>query len=380
MNKSTRKLIICGPTPSVNDDISSFLSGIISSGAYNKVSDIHKEIIKPSIVLLEIEQLKQSENELELLLAEIKESNSLACAFSEKHLTDQEASYWLDKGMSRIWSSTLSHFKTDLKAVIETALADDNKSLKILQQDNEIKALKQSLQLANQTAFAALNTLSETGGILNTIIDLFAIETKEQLAQACIGSLKEVGLKSHIWCFTEKETECFGADTLSKAEESIVLKTRDKRIFSSGNVAIFNAHFVSIFVNNMPTDDPDRSGRLRDILSYLAQAVSARIKSVMLESTIKNQSKSTIDLMILIRNISRDTHKHSMDVVNRLIIDLEIAVAKLVDTDEQERCFEQIIGKCAGDMEKLYQNSCLIEQHYVNLAEGFRKALSFVDK
>jgi len=375
-----RKLIICGGTPNTDKEISELFADVIQTESHDFAETTSILSKTPSIALITPNELKKAETDLANLLKEAEKSRSIICALSENSISDDEIHDWSHKGIHHALNRAAPLFKEGLKSIVQTTMDADKQSLEITQRDGEIKNLRQSLQLANQTAFAALNTLAETGGILNAIIDLFSADDKDTLAKICISSLKEIDLKSHIWLYNEKGIEHFGAEAPSKAEESIILKTRDKRIFSSGQVAIFHARLTSIFISNMPIDDPDRTGRLRDVISYLTQAASARVKSIALEETIKKQSKSTIDLILLTRTISQDTHKHTMEIINRLIVDLEVAVTKIAETDEQEKYFEGIITKCATDMETLYRNNCLVEQHYVNLAEGFRKALTFVDK
>ncbi len=49
------------------------------------------------------------------------------------------------------------------------------------------------------------------------------------------------------------------------------------RIFEFGSRAVVNYAHVSLLVNNLPTDDPDKVGRLRDHLAVLAESADLRV-------------------------------------------------------------------------------------------------------
>ena len=55
------------------------------------------------------------------------------------------------------------------------------------------------------------------------------------------------------------------------------------RIFQFKTRCVFNYGQVTLMVNNMPVDDPERAGRIRDNVALLAEGAAARLHAIELE-------------------------------------------------------------------------------------------------
>ena len=68
---------------------------------------------------------------------------------------------------------------------------------------------------------------------------------------------------------------------MSPLQASVLQSMRDiGRIFEMGSRAIINYSHVSLLVENLPTQDPDKVGRLRDHLAVLAESADIRIAAL----------------------------------------------------------------------------------------------------
>ena len=64
-------------------------------------------------------------------------------------------------------------------------------------------------------------------------------------------------------------------------QAAVLEKLRDiGRIFEMGSRAVVNFDHVSLLVENLPVDDPDKVGRLRDHLAVLAESADMRLAAL----------------------------------------------------------------------------------------------------
>lgn len=91
--------------------------------------------------------------------------------------------------------------------------------------------------------------------------------------------MKSWGLKGTVQVRGCHEQVALTAEgEMTGMQASILEKMRDMgRIFEMGSRAIINFDHVSLLVENLPTEDPDKVGRLRDHLAVLAESADMRL-------------------------------------------------------------------------------------------------------
>lgn len=113
----------------------------------------------------------------------------------------------------------------------------------------QLKALAESSNTAQKIAFTAMNAWDLRG----------AIQIRGQNGSVHLAS----------------------GGRMSPLQQSVLDTMRDMgRIFEMGSRAIINYERVSLLVENLPTDDPDKVGRLRDHLAVLAESTDMRISGM----------------------------------------------------------------------------------------------------
>ncbi|MCH2222706.1 MAG: hypothetical protein MK097_20630, partial [Dechloromonas sp.] len=146
----------------------------------------------------------------------------------------------------------------------------------------EKKALREQAGYAQRTAMTAMVSMGELGVVLQFLSKSFACDSLEELALALLGAMRQYDLQSALQMRMGDEALTLSANGRNlPLEVSVLNHIRDSgRIFQFKSRCVFNYGGVTLLVNNMPMDDPDRCGRIRDNGALLAEGADARLRAI----------------------------------------------------------------------------------------------------
>lgn len=146
----------------------------------------------------------------------------------------------------------------------------------------EKKALREQAGYAQRTAMTAMVSMGELGVVLQFLSKSFACDSLEELALALLETMRQYDLQSALQMRMGDEVLTLSANGRNlPLEVSVLNHIRDSgRIFQFKSRCVFNYGGVTLLVNNMPMDDPDRCGRIRDNGALLAEGADARLKAI----------------------------------------------------------------------------------------------------
>lgn len=147
---------------------------------------------------------------------------------------------------------------------------------------DEKAALREQAGYAQRTAMSAMVSMGELGVVLQFLSKSFTCTTLEDLAAAILDAMGQYDLQAAVQLHLGDQVL-----SLSKTgrdvplEISVLNHVRDSgRIFQFKSRCVFNYGRVTLMVNNMPLDDQDRCGRIRDNGALLAEGADARLKAI----------------------------------------------------------------------------------------------------
>ncbi len=146
----------------------------------------------------------------------------------------------------------------------------------------ERHGLSSQANFAQQAAFTAMSSMGEMGAVLEFMRQSFSCPTPDALAQAVFQALAQYGLNGLLELEEGGRPLCYSSQGVCSAlEGSILGHTRSlQRIFQFHDRLAINYPRFTLLVLNLPLDDPDRIGRLRDHLAILAEAGEARMAAM----------------------------------------------------------------------------------------------------
>lgn len=156
------------------------------------------------------------------------------------------------------------------------------KIARLLRSAAERKHLDAFAQSASQTAITAMTSVSEMGALLQALQSFAACADHLALADAVLAGLGLYGLKGIAQVRGAAGVASRGAHGAANPLESAAISHMAgmERIVQFKNRLAMNHPHVTLMVQGMPVDDPDRRDRLRDQLAALAESAEGRAAAI----------------------------------------------------------------------------------------------------
>ncbi len=208
--------------------------------------------------------------------------------------------------------------------------------------------VKQQASTAMKIAFDAMRNSSELGQILRFQDSIHQATDFKDLAILCFGALNFFDLAGSIAFLHEDTPIYFRDDGLEpQLEIDSMLASRGKgRLYCWKQYAFLNYDLFSMFIRNMPVDEEERYGILKDQICLLFNSLDIRITTLLLEKSEQEKQKR-------IKTISQ--------VLANIVLEME----------QSNITFSQQFEKIIQDME----TNLLSEMSQFNLLEAEEKSI-----
>ena len=227
----------------------------------------------------------------------------------------------------------------------------------------EKSALREQVQAAEQMTDLVLTSMEESGVVLQFLGKIVGASFEQEIAEAFQHLLHAYRLTGAI------QTRIGGrVHTLSKAgvnlplEVSIVNHVRSmERIFEFGTRSVFNFDKITVLVNDMPRNDPDFCGRIRDNLAIAAQGADGRLTALEAEEASRRSQQGVADALGSVRHTLTDLaqlrHKEKRvgaEIMYELQEELARSFVSLGLTAGQENHIEDLVRRYVGRLLVLF--------------------------
>ena len=242
--------------------------------------------------------------------------------------------------------------------------------------DSQSKKATFQAKDATKTAFEAMRASSDLGLVIKFMESCQSSNTYESLVdKLCLVTLN-LGITAIIQIHAEDGDHTFSQrGDVKPIEVQLLHEARHKgRIVEEKNFIIVNFDLISLMIEDMPADEL-KYGRLKDTLAQLVGSAEIRVRSIMVNEILHAQSRETISVINLIRQIASDNHKHSTMIMKRLSEQIEMSAVTLALTEEQEDHFVDLAEKAHIELETLYRGSEVLESHFMRVILGLQKAI-----
>lgn len=215
------------------------------------------------------------------------------------------------------------------------------------------RALAGQLEEAEMLSSLVIASMDETGILLQFMSKLIAMNSAQEICAGGLELLRRYRLEGVVQTRLDGETLTMSASgTNLPLEASVIEHVRNQgRIFEFSRRSVHNFERVTLMINNLPLDDPEYCGRLRDHLSVAAQGIDSRLKALSdeirsrraeqgIQQALENVGKTIIDL--------HEAHKVNAEASSSLIVGLQESLLnsfyKLGLTDNQEKFLQNMVG------------------------------------
>jgi len=173
----------------------------------------------------------------------------------------------------------------------------------LLKYHSERTSLEEQYQLAQKTAVTAITGTSELGIAMQFLEKSIAYSSTDEL----MGGLFEGTNRFDLDCCAMLQTKegiswHTSKDLISPIEKELLeMSDRDARFLDFGHRTIVNYPMVSLLVRNMPLEDMERYGRIKDLLPILLSAVNVKLNSLETQTALNEQNQNMLSLFKNIR-------------------------------------------------------------------------------
>ena len=214
------------------------------------------------------------------------------------------------------------------------------------------EAVREQIQYANMTAMTAMTSLSETGLVIEGIKRYNQCHTAESLGRALLDSCEYFDLHGAVQIDLGGEPIALNRNGLATELEQSILQqlTVMDRITQFRNRLFIHYPRVCIVINNLPLEDPDRCGRLRDHLAMLVEAADIRAGSLLNATQAHSRGEAishTIEALTAtlsgIDHLQRQGRADTSSIRAHVLIEVEHVMSGMGLSEQQESAILRVV-------------------------------------
>lgn len=246
--------------------------------------------------------------------------------------------------------------------------------------------LKEMASYASQTAMTAMSSASEVGSLLQALQSFNTCTTYPSLVEAAINGLSSYGLEGAIQVRSPEGalTRTSHGDA-SPLEASVIGHMAGmERILQYRNRLSITYDHVSLLVSNMPTDDPDRCGRLRDHLAVLVESTEVRAVSLIADAKTRQRGEliatAVQHITAALQEIDQDQRRSRIatgQAIQDMTTRLEKGFLQLALTEKQEEFISSIASESISKVLDSQLAETSQQDKMTSVIRDLQKMLSF---
>ena len=325
----------------------------------------------PDLVLLDVEMPGMSGYEVCRAMRDDSALGDLPVIFLSGRVTEEDRLAGYEAGGDDYLTKPVS--ADELRSKIKLALANHA----------ERRRLKADLSNAFSTAMTAMTSAAEIGRVLQFLRTSFSCPDYASLCSEVLNTLGAYGLEASVQIRGQQEAISFGPKGPCSPLEASVLTTMSShgRLFEFGSRTSCSYEHITIIVKSVARDDPERHGRMKDNLAWLAEGADARVVAVDSAAAMVKQHAALSQLTASTRKALQgieQSHRSQAVKSSRIFQDLQKNFTRstltLGITHSQEEELAEMLQHASSQAQALYDEGLEIGTHLENLLKQLEQA------
>ncbi len=315
---------------------------------------------RPDLVLLDVDMPGMSGYELCRTLRAKYADDDLPIIFLSGKTSEKERLAGYEAGGDEYLTKPVSADELHTKIKLELA------------RYTERKKLKADLSNAFSTAMTAMSSSAEIGAVLQFMRTSFSCPDYQSLCREVLNTLASYGLEASVQIRGQQPEISLSANGPCSPLEESVLRNMSKqgRIFEFGQRTSCSYEHITIIVKNSDLNDPERHGRMKDNLAWLAEGADARVCSLDIGAKLASQNVAIKQLLSntssALQNIEQRHRSHgdkSRDIFENLQKKFDRSVITLGITHSQEDELATMLSVALKQAQGLYDEGLETGMH-----------------
>lgn len=247
--------------------------------------------------------------------------------------------------------------------------------------------LSQRLNQATETARSAMVDNSDLGANIQFLLQIHNCDNLDQLGQQFFATIQRYGLSCSLQMRSEMGKKDMEAHGMAKHLESqLLFQLKDNgRYVDFGRRTIVNFDRVSLLIKNMPIDDPEKYGAVKDNTFCLVQGVNARILALedryklLMETEVLHKLSSDVRLVINTLKFSyQDVMRQIVGEVEGVVEQIEHRLPHLALTEMDEQFIYQATARLVAETNRIFNDGLKVDELFERLESAVRRSLEAV--
>lgn len=216
----------------------------------------------------------------------------------------------------------------------------------LVKYNNERLELLEKITQANKTAMIAMTGSSELALAIRFLEKSLSFQTINDLAQGLFECTDQLSISCCAMFIEHNQPLWYASETttISPLEKDLIeMSDKKSRFLDFGSRTIVNYPRISLLIKDMPLDEMERYGRIKDLLPILLSAVNSKISTLSTQAALIQQSTNLFDSFKLIQNslyflgstIVRN-RKESIIMMDNLVEELNYDFLRMGLEEDQE--------------------------------------------
>ncbi|WP_370978091.1 DNA-binding response regulator [Agaribacterium sp. ZY112] len=249
--------------------------------------------------------------------------------------------------------------------------------------------LSSRLELANQTAHSAMIDNSDLGANIQFLLSVHDCDNLDQLGQLFFTTIERYGLKCSLQLRGENEIKNMEAHGMAKDLESQLLyqMREGERYIDFGARTVINYERISVLIKNMPIDDPEKYGAIKDNTFSLIQGVNARVIALehryrLLDEreTLKKLGRDVRNVMQVIQDSYQKVMRDIADEVDKTADKLKVRLPSLALVEHDEVFIEDAMDDVVRNTTRIFNEGLLVDEAIERLEGKIERSLLAIEE
>lgn len=267
---------------------------------------------------------------------------------------------------------------SELKAKVKAAI----------KRKNALDQVKKEVSDVTLSTMDIMRSMGEMSVVVHFLQGICNCSDYESLANKIIKAHQDLGLDVAIQITVKDEKMQFFTDGVENPmEDSVFEFVRSKgRLIDFGQRTAVNFPYVSIIVRNMPADNTDFHGRIRDHVAVIGQGADSKVRGLITEVALREQSGDLlrmleeIDLTVTrIDAANKERYKQSAILLSKVGDSLDESFMRLGLSPEQEEYLHGVIEESAGEINALFKSGLSMDKEFEAILSQISETLNTND-
>jgi len=248
--------------------------------------------------------------------------------------------------------------------------------------------LSKRLDMANDAARTAMVDNSDLGANLQFLLSVHDCDNMDQLGQQFFSTIERYGLKCSLQMRSIMGDKNMEAHGMAKDLEAQLLSQMadSDRFVDFGKRTIVNFDKVSLLVKNMPVEDMEKYGHIKDNTFSLVQGVNARIHALEDQHRIHEEKDSLRKLSQDVNTVMHSLQDSYQDVMRDILTAVEQTAALIQDRvphlalmESDEEFLEEVTNHCLRETNRIFNEGLVVDEVFQKLEVAVSKTLESVN-